>query len=375
MSCDLLLEFQALEDPRILGMVQYPLDEILFVVLAGLLCQLEDIEDIEIFGREQLGWLQQFLPFSGGVAPAQTIRRVLARLDGRSLERLLVSWVRGLGGRDLGGRDLGGTGAAKSGVIAIDGKAVRGHGTLHMVNAYASEAGLVLAARATAGKGHEIAGIAEVLDLLQLEGMIVTTDALGTQTDIVETILSKKGEYVLALKGNQGSLHEDVTCFFADTVLLQSCAETRCVEDGHGRIETRTLYAADAEWVRTRHPRWRGLRSIAMLESVREDKKTKAYSTTTRFYIASLPPNPEALLKAARAHWSVENNAHWVLDVLFNEDAARARKDYEAQNMAILRRIALNILKQNKEKIPLKQKRTKAAFNPHYRKKLLGVNN
>ena len=182
MSHLLVSHLQALEEPRVPGMISYPLDEILLVVLVGLLCKMDDIEDIEIFANEQLVWLQQFLPFSAGIAPAQTIRRVLARLDGKHLEQLLARWVRSLGG-------------TKGDVIAIDGKAVRGHDTLHMVNAYAHEAGLVMAARATAGKGHEIAGIADVLDMLLLEGTIVTTDALGTQTEIVETIIRKKGDY------------------------------------------------------------------------------------------------------------------------------------------------------------------------------------
>ena len=362
MSHFLLSELQVLEEPRIRGMVRYPLDEIVFVVLIGLVCRMDDIEDIEIFGEEQLVWFRQFLPFSAGIAPAQTIRRVLARLDGKHLERLLVGWVRQLGG-------------SRTGVVAIDGKAVRGHKTLHMVSAYAHEAGLVLAARACAGKGREIAGIVDILDMLLLEGMIVTTDALGTQTEIVETILQKKGDYMLALKGNQGSLHEDVTCFFEDEILRQASAKIEQTHSGHGRIETRTLYATDATWLNERHPRWRGLRSIAMLESVREDKKTSARSTTKRFYISSLPPDPAALLTAARTHWSVENNAHWMLDVIFNEDKAQAQKDFEAQNMSMLRRIALNILKQDQEKIPLKRKRTKAALNTEYRNKLITLNN
>jgi predicted transposase YbfD/YdcC len=362
MSHVLLAQLQALEEPRIPGMISYPLDEILLVVLVGLLCKMDDIEDIETFGQEQRVWLQQFLPFLEGIAPAQTIRRVLARLDGKHLEQLLARWVRSLGG-------------TKGDVIAIDGKALRGHDTLHMVNAYAHDAGLVLAARATAGKGHEIAGIADVLDMLLLEGTIVTTDALGTQTEIVETIIHKKGDYVLALKGNQGLLHDDVTCFFADPVLVQACAKTEQTNGEHGRIETRTLYAADAKWVSARHPRWRGLRSIAMIESVREDKKTGSLSTARRYYISSLAVDPVALLRAIRAHWSVENNAHWVLDVIFNEDGGRARKDFEARNMALLRRMALNLLKQDSAKIPLKRKRTKAAFNQDYRTKLLTVNN
>ena len=180
---------------------------------------------------------------------------------------------------------------------------------------------------------------------------------------------------MLACKGNQSSLHEDVTCFFADPVLLQTCAKTKQSNDGHGRIETRTLYATDAAWLSARHPRWLGLRSIAMLETVRENKKTGEISIAKRFYISSLPPDPVALLNATRAHWGVENQTHWVLDVIFNEDRAQARKDHEARNMALLRRVALNILKQDQEKIPLKRKRTKAAFNPDYRKKLLAVNN
>jgi predicted transposase YbfD/YdcC len=341
------------------------LDEALLTVLTGLLCRMEDFDGIAMFGEEQLDWLRRFLRFRHGVAPAQTLRRVLRALDPKALERAFSSWVASLK-------------AKVSGVVAIDGKTLRGTkrdrsgaGALHVVSAYAHEAGLVLAARAVESKGNEITAIPELLGMLAIEGAIVTIDAIGTQEAIARTITDKKADYLLALKENQGSLYADVADFFADPALASACGEWRRIEAGHGRIEDRLARAADAAWLAERHPRWAGLRSIAAISAMRTDKKTGAASTQTRLSISSLPPDPALLLAACRSHWSVENNLPWRLDVTFREDQCRIRKDYAAINLARMRHAALAILTREPTKIPIKRKRLKAAINPQFRTTLL----
>lgn len=365
MGMSFLDHLQAVEDHRVPGMTLYPLDEVLLTVLVGLLCRMEDFDEIAMFGEEQLDWLRRFLPFRHGIAPAQTLRRVLRALDPKTLERAFSSWVASLQARVCG-------------VVAIDGKSLRGTkversgaGALHIVSAYAHAAGLVLAARAVEAKGNEITAIPELLDLLALDGAIVTIDAIGTQPAIAAKIVRKEADYVLALKENQGGLQADVAEFFADPVLAAACPEHRHGDIGHGRIEERWARVADATWLAERHPQWRGLRSIAAITAQRTDKKTGATSTETRLYISSLPPDPAALLGACRSHWSIENNLHWQLDVTFREDACRTRKDHAALNLAMMRHAALNLLKREPSNIPIKRKRLKAAINPDFRTALL----
>jgi len=365
MSMNFLDHIKVVEDHRVPGMTTYPLDEVLLTVLVGLLCRMEDFDEIAMFGEEQLAWLRCFLPFRNGIAPAQTLRRVLRALDPKALERAFSSWVASLQ-------------VNVSGVVAIDGKTLRGTkrdksgaGALHLVSAYAHEAGLVLAARAVEAKSNEIVAIPELLDMLAIEGAIVTIDAIGTQKAIAAKIIGSGADYVLALKENQGGLHADVVDFFADPVLAATGSEYRQTEVGHGRIEERTVRAADAAWLAARHPEWVGLRSIAAITLKRTDKKTGAASTETRLYISSLPPDPERILTASRSHWSIENNLHWQLDVTFREDECRTRKDHSAINLAMMRHAALNLLKREPTKIPIKRKRIKAAINPDFRTKLL----
>ena len=365
MSVTFLDHIKAVEDQRIPGMTTYPLDEVLLTVLVGLLCRMEDFDEMAMFGEEQLSWLRRFLPFRHGVAPAQTLRRVLRALDPKALAGAFSSWVASLQ-------------AKVSGVVAIDGKTLRGTkrdksgaGALHVVSAYAHEAGLVLAARAVETKGNEITAIPELLDLLAIEGAIVTIDAIGTQKAIAAKIVEKKADYVLALKENQGSLHADVADFFADPALAAGCLDHRRSQAGHGRIEERVARVADAAWLAERHPQWPGLRSIAAITAARTDKKTGAASTETRLYISSLPPDPARLLAASRSHWSIENNLHWQLDVTFREDECRTRKDYAAINLAMMRHAALNHLKREPTKIPIKRKRLKASIDPDFRTALL----
>jgi predicted transposase YbfD/YdcC len=346
-------------------MTTYPLDEVLLTVLVGLLCRGEDFDEIEIICEEHLSWLRRFLPFRDGIAPAQTLRRVLWALDPAALERAFSSWVASLQEK-------------VSGVVAIDGKTLRGSkqdksgaGALHLVSAYAHASGLALAHRAVADKSNEIAAIPELLEMLEIEGAVVTIDAMGAQAAIAAKIIDRKADYLLALKENQETLHRDAAEFFADPVLAADCPRERQGASGHGRIEERICLAADAAWLAERHPKWKALRSIAQVAATRTDKKTGESSTETRFYISSLPPDPARILAASRSHWSIENNLHWQLDVTFREDECRARKDYAARNLATLRKAVLNLLRREPSKISLKRKRLKAALNPDFRDAIL----
>src|SRR5260370_33825561 len=237
---------RAVPDHRIAGMVTYPLDEILLTTLVGVLCGADDWEGIEEVANGALDWLRGFLPFSSGVAKAQTLRKVFRLLDPQALERGFAAWAAST------------RGAARE-VIAVDGKTLRGSktssdgtGALHLVSAYATEAGLVLAQRAVDGKSNEITAIPELLDMLNLEGAIVTIDAMGTQKEIAQRIVGKGADYVLALKGNQMSLHEDAALFFADPVCAAGLAGSAETDAGHGRIEERLCRAADPSWLAER---------------------------------------------------------------------------------------------------------------------------
>lgn len=365
MSVPFLDHIGEIEDPRVPGMVLYPLDEILLSVLVGLLCRGEDFDEIEDICSELLDWLRLFAPFKQGIAPSQTLRRTLARLNPRRLEEAFAAWSAELAGRVRG-------------VVAIDGKTVRGSkqdaggkGALHLVSAYAHEAGLMLAQRAVDSKSNEITAIPELLDMLALKGAIVTIDAMGTQKAIANRIVAGKADYVLALKGNQGTLEQDAALFFDDPVLAAECPCHEETSVGHGRVEERTVRAADATWLAERHPEWKGLASIVVVTTQRTIKKTAKSSNETRFFISSLPPDPVHLAAAIRAHWSIENNLHWSLDVAFREDECRARKDHSARNLASIRRAVLNMLRKDPSKLSIKRKRLKAFINPEFRAHIL----
>lgn len=367
MSHGFLAEMKIVPDHRVAGMVTYPLDEILLATLVGVICGADDWEAVEDFASEGLDWLQRFLPYAHGVPSAQTFRKVFRLLDPRLLEQGFAAWAASLR-PDAVGRAH----------IAIDGKSVRGSktaadgsGALHLVSAYASEAGLVLASRAVDAKSNEIKAIPALLDLLCLDGAIVSIDAIGAQTEIARAICDKGGDYVLALKANQPALYGDVALYFADAAAeIAACAET-CA--GHGRIEERNCRAADAAWLAERHPGWAGLASIAAITARRIDKKTGAESIETRFYLSSLAPDPAALMAAVRSHWSVENNLHWVLDVAFDEDRCRTRKDNSAAGLAIIRKAAFNLLKRDPSKGSIKRKRFKACASPAFRAAILAA--
>jgi len=358
---------KTVEDWRTPGLVTYPLAEILLTTVAGVLCGAEDWEEIVLFGQTHLEWFRGFLPFADGIASSRTLRLVFSRLDSRIFAECFASWAAGLAGK-------------VSGVVAIDGKTSRGSkqdasgkGALHLLSAYAHEAGLVIGQQQVDSKSNEITAIPELLDMLALEGAIVTIDAMGTQKDIAAKIIGKEADYVLALKGNQSVLHDDVRLFFKERSRDVAWNVCETVDGDHGRIDTRRCTVTeDIDWLRKQHPDWQKLRSIVQVESTRFDKKYKTESRETRCYISSLAANAESLLAATRAHWSIENRLHWQLDVTFNEDANRTRKDHASLNLAIIRHAVLNTLKRDPTKLSIKKKQLKAAWDNDYRTTLIG---
>ncbi len=265
-------------------MVTYHLDEVLLATLAGIVCGADDWEGVEEVATGALDWLRGFLSFASGIPTAQTLRKVFRLLDTQALQRGFSAWAASLR-------------AEAREVIAVDGKTLRGSktspdgkGALYLVSAYATEAGLVLAQQAVDGKSNKITAIPELLDMLNLKGAIVSIDATGTQKEIARRIVDKGADYVLALKGNQTSLHEDAALFFTDPVCAAECAVSAETDAGHGRIEERSCRAAEASWLGERHPGWKGLRSIAAITARRIDKKTGRESLETRS--TSPPSNP-----------------------------------------------------------------------------------
>jgi len=332
--------FGVLKDPRINRKKLYPLTEILFVIIAGSVCFAESWRDYVSFGKEKIDFLRQYYPFENEIPSKNTFARVLAALDPETFKQQFILWVQSLQ-------------TLLKGVIAIDGKTLCNsidinskNSAIHMVSAFATEMNLVLAQQKVSEKSNEITAIPKLLALLDLRGQIVTIDAMGTQKAIAKQIIEKEGDYILALKGNQGTLNNDVRLFLEHELSKkQSTAIKDVYEDsnrGHGRIETRRCVVSDAiTWLEQKE-QWSGLNTIAMIEETREIKGKK--SIERRFFISSLAPDAKKLALGVRAHWKVENNLHWTLDVVFNEDKSSIRKDNAGENMAMIRHITLNML-------------------------------
>jgi len=339
--------FGKLEDLREASKILYPVPEILLLTLCGVICGSDSWEDIEIYGESKLEVLQKFLPFKHGIPSDDTLRRFFRSINPDIFQQVFADFVRSL------------FPDACQNLIAVDGKTLRrSHDgavkALHLVSAFASEARLVLAQTATDEKSNEITAIPELLRLLDLRGATISIDAMGCQKQIAKQIIDGGGNYLLAVKGNQKNLFEDIKLFFEKPAECDYNIEKHEENDkGHGRIERRICEAtSDIDWLKSEHD-WTGLASIARITSERTIKgKT---SIETRYYIGSTLANPQTILQNTRAHWGIENCLHWVLDMCFGEDQCRIRKDNAPLAVATIRHVALNLLQKAKEKHPNKR--------------------
>lgn len=363
--------FSDLRDPRC-RQCRYPLDEILFTVLCAVLCGVEDWETITMWGRYQLGWLRKHLPYVNGVPSPDTFRRVFSALSSNVFERCFIDWV----GRlcpSLAGQH-----------VAIDGKAVRGsrtreHTALHLVSAWCSNNGLSLGQVSTADKSNEITAIPELLAALELSGATVTIDAMGAQHEIAQTIIDAGADYVLTVKDNQPKLAESLRLWFGSAMegtLDRTYWQHTEHDKGHGRIETRVCRVSDdVAWLSDMGQNWAGIQRLVMIESTRQigDK----ISTEHRYYISSKPVKAVEMGRLIRAHWGIENQLHWVLDVSWGEDASLIRDKAAARNMATVRKITLNLARiaqrNHPKRVSLKNIRNLAAWDTDLRESILGL--
>lgn len=362
-----------IEDPRIERTKRHKLIDILVIAVLATICAAESYPDIEEFGIDKEEWLRTFLELPNGIPSHDTFRRVFILIKMSEFQELFFSWMKGI------------TELSSGEIVAIDGKQLKGskrreqaiNEGLRMVSAWASQNRVVLGQVKTQEKSNEIRAIPELLRLLSLSGCIVTIDAMGCQKEIVKQIVSQEADYLISLKGNQGNLHKDVADYFtwAEKIKFREIEfdyfET--VEKGHGRIETRRCFVTeDIDWLENKED-WAGLKSIVMVESIRE-VIGKSTSRERRFFISSLSANAKESLRCVRGHWEIENQLHWVLDVAFHEDDCQIKVENGAANMAILRHIALNLLNKEKScKRSIKGKMLKAGRNQDYLLKVLNI--
>jgi predicted transposase YbfD/YdcC len=349
---------------------RHKLLDIVVIAICAVICGADSWEDIELFGKSKEGWLRGLLELPHGIPAHDTYRRVFAVLDTEQFQNCFMEWVRAVDTLTAGQ------------VIAADGKILRrshdrseGKKALQMVSAWASANGVVLGQRKVDSESNEITAVPELLDRLEIAGCIVTLDAIHCQTETVKAIIDKQADYVLPVKENQPWLHETLQGLFDDPGEMRqvACDHAKVVTKGHGRIEIRECWStSDPEYLRyiATLAEWQGLQSIAMVQAERRlDAKT---TVKRRYFISSLKSDATRLLHAVRTHWEIENKVHWVLDVAFGEDDCRIRKGNGAENFAVLRHIALNLLRREKTgQCSLKAKRKKAAWDSDYLFKVL----
>jgi predicted transposase YbfD/YdcC len=366
-AADVGVIFEGLEDLRVERKKLYPLREILFLTLVAVMAGIKGWRGVETFGEGRLDWLRKFMPFKEGIPSHQTIGRVFSLLNPSTMEVTFTQFMMAM------------TGKKADQIVALDGKTLRrsfdkasSQKPLHILNACATENGLTLGQLLVDCKTNEITAVPELLDTLNLKGATITADALNTQKAIAEKIVSQGNDYVLPAKGNQKALLEEVrdglkSAEFDPTSKLNK----QVVENGHGRIDTRTYFVLPGQNLDASQD-WKGLQSIGMAitESARSGKVTKE----VRFYIANFRPDVERFAKAVRGHWAVENGLHWTLDVTFREDESRVRKDHAPRNFSLIRKLALNLLRADKTvRKSITQKMIKASVDPAYHETLLRV--
>jgi predicted transposase YbfD/YdcC len=368
---DIEEHFGELKDPRLERTRLHKLTDILVIAICAVICGADTWPDVEAFGKAKKEWFESFLDLPNGIPSHDTFNRVFNRLDPEQFQSCFMSWISAVSELIQGQ------------VIAIDGKVLRrshdkgiGKAAIDMVSAWADSNRLVLGQIKVDEKSNEITAIPQLLKALELSGCIVTIDAMGCQTEIAKTIVDRDADYVLSLKENQGRLYEDVKLLFEDLESSKYTAYTydytRTVNKGHGRIEIRECWTiSDPEVLRYLQgaDKWKKLKTVSLIRSQRwidGDKRTE-----DRYHIASIC-GAKSVLHAVRSHWGIENRLHWILDIAFDEDRHRLRKDYGPENFAVLRHIALNLLKQEKSlKRSIKGKRLVAGWNEDYLLKVL----
>ena len=376
----LIEHFKTLPDPRVNRTKEHELVDVLTIGVCTLLCAGESFNDMEDFGLAKADWFKTFLALRNGIPSHDTFNRVFAALDPQHFGECFMAWTQSL------------RAAVAQEIVALDGKALRralaaDQNSKVIVSAWAQSNGLVLGQLKVDDKSNEITALPKLLRALELSGCIVTVDAMGTQKQIAKEIREADADYVMALKGNHEVVHDEVKSFLDTTVTeaatkrpagvqpsraAATLAKLETVEKDHGRQETRRYYQGGAlAWFADRS-KWEGLQSVGLVEAEREVRGK--VTVERRYYLSSLPVGVETFARAVRGHWAVENSLHWVLDVQMGEDDSRARTGYAAENLATLRRLALNLLKQEKtKKRGIRGKQLNASWDHAYLLRLLGV--
>jgi predicted transposase YbfD/YdcC len=376
----LIEHLSTITDPRVNRTKDHELIDILVLAICALLCRAETFNDMEDFGNAKHQWFKTFLSLPNGIPSHDTFNRVFQALDPKEFLNAFLNWTQSV------------RQAIPDEIVAMDGKALRRALTAsknprYIVSAWAEDNGLVLGQLKVEEKTNEITAVPQLLRALELSGCIVTLDAMGCQKNIAKEIKEADADYVLALKGNQETVHHEVKAFLDDTIaeaktwrpagVPSSVAAARLVtkkvvEKDHGRLETREYFqSAELGWFADKN-QWEGLQSVGLVQATREINGK--ISVERRYYISSLPLDIERFARAVRGHWGVENKLHWVMDVRFGEDQSRARHGCAAENLATLRRLALNLLKLEKsKKRGIRGKQNNASWDHAYLLKLLGI--